>query len=179
MQALKRLKLEVETQRGETHLLRTALQECEACRIKKPTCADVPYPCFEGPPRVDCRNTDDGPLCGPCPPGYKGNGIFCDRDACGNDPCYENVACYPALDDPFFRCGPCPTGYRGDGINCVPAACQRRPAPCYPDVECYDIERAPYYRLGIELRQSDWSTHLSISANHESSIPGAVRVRRA
>ena len=52
-------------------LLRKALEDCEACKIKKPECTDIPYPCFEGPPRVDCRDTVDGTQCGPCPPGYK------------------------------------------------------------------------------------------------------------
>ena len=75
-------------------LLRKALMDCEACKIAKPMCTDVPYPCFEvmikmmmtimtmmmmmmmimmfqGPPRVDCRDTVEGPECGPCPPGYK------------------------------------------------------------------------------------------------------------
>ena len=71
IEALRRLKLEVKTQREETMLLRKALEDCEACKIKKPECTDTPYPCFEGPPRVDCRDTVDGTQCGPCPPGYK------------------------------------------------------------------------------------------------------------
>ena len=28
-------------------LLRKALMDCEACKIAKPMCTDVPYPCFE------------------------------------------------------------------------------------------------------------------------------------
>ena len=71
IEALRRLKQEVKTQREETMLLRKALEDCEACKIKKPECTDIPYPCFEGPPRVDCRDTVDGTQCGPCPPGYK------------------------------------------------------------------------------------------------------------
>lgn len=89
-------------------MLRKALQECEACKIKKPECSDIPYPCFEGPPRVDCRDTIEGPRCGSCPPGYKGDGRFCERDACGAEPCYEGVSCYPISDQPFYKCGPCP-----------------------------------------------------------------------
>ena len=83
-------------------------QDCEACKIKKPECSDFPYPCFEGPPRVDCRDSVDGPVCGPCPPNYKGDGRFCERDACGLDPCFEGVACYAIKEDPYFKCGPCP-----------------------------------------------------------------------
>ena len=133
IEALRRLKLEVKTQKEETVLLRKALMDCEACKISKPMCTDLPYPCFEGPPRVDCRDTVEGPECGPCPPGYKGNGRHCERDACGDEPCFEDVSCYPIIEEPFYKCGTCPKGYRGDGINCVPDICQRHPPPCFRD----------------------------------------------
>ena len=67
----RKLKGEVKTQRDETMSLRKALQECKACKIKKPECGDDPPPCF---PRVECRDTYDGPVCGPCPQGFKGDG---------------------------------------------------------------------------------------------------------
>ena len=63
--------------------------------------------------------------------GFKGDGRFCERDACSDDPCYAGVNCYDTSDPPFFRCGPCPEGYRGDGINCIPSACEQRPPPCF------------------------------------------------
>ena len=132
IEALRRLKHEVKTQKEETMLLRKALMECEACKIKKPLCTDLPYPCFEGPPRVDCRDTTDGPECGPCPPGYKGNGRHCERDACGDEPCFEGVSCYPTLDPPHYKCGPCPAGFRGDGLTCMPDICQKTPASLLP-----------------------------------------------
>ena len=142
-------------------LLRKALQECKACRIKRPECSDDPPPCF---PKVECRDTNDGPVCGPCPQGrqhstfcththreikiqnvphfspffllynylgFKGDGRFCERDQCSEDPCYPGVNCYDTESPPFFRCGPCPEGYRGDGINCIPSACEQRPPPCF------------------------------------------------
>lgn len=65
------MKGEVKVQRDETITLRKALQECKACKIKKPECGDDPPPCF---PRVECRDTYDGPVCGPCPQGFKGDG---------------------------------------------------------------------------------------------------------
>ena len=65
------------------------------------------------------------------PLGFKGDGRFCERDACSEDPCYPGVNCYDTDDPPFFRCGPCPEGYRGDGINCIPSACEQRPPPCF------------------------------------------------
>ena len=63
--------------------LRKALQECKACKIKKPECGDDPPPCF---PRVECRDTYDGPVCGPCPPGFKGDGRVI-----SNKPLIKNV----------------------------------------------------------------------------------------
>merc|ERR1719365_48011 len=76
IEALRRLKLEVKTQREETMLLRKALEDCEACKIKKPECSDIPYPCFEG---VSCYPTSESPFykCGTCPQGYRGDGITC------------------------------------------------------------------------------------------------------
>ena len=61
IEALRRLKLEVKTQKEETVLLRKALMDCEACKISKPMCPDLPYPCFEGPPRGDVRDTVECP----------------------------------------------------------------------------------------------------------------------
>jgi len=66
IEALRKLKAEVNIQKQETMLLRKALQECKACRIKRPECSDDPPPCF---PKVECRDTNDGPVCGPCPQG--------------------------------------------------------------------------------------------------------------
>ena len=62
------LKKEVNNERDQTTALRKALQECKACNIKRPECGDNPPPCF---PRVECRDTYDGPVCGPCPTGFK------------------------------------------------------------------------------------------------------------
>ena len=64
---------QVNIQKQETMLLRKALQECKACRIKRPECSDDPPPCF---PKVECRDTNDGPVCGPCPQGRQ-HSTFC------------------------------------------------------------------------------------------------------
>jgi len=185
IEALRRLKLEVKTQREETVLLRKALMDCEACKIKKPMCTDLPYPCFEGPPRVDCRDTVEGPECGPCPPGYKGNGRHCERDACGDEPCFEGVSCYPTVDDPYYKCGPCPKGFRGDGKECVPDICQKTPPPCFRDVDCYNIDRPPYYKCGTcpagltgngtwcnDLDECDLADPCDVAATCYNLIPG-------
>jgi hypothetical protein len=68
IEALRKLKEETRNQRTETTMLRKALEECQACRIKRPECSDIPPPCFNG---VECRDSPDGPICGPCPPGFK------------------------------------------------------------------------------------------------------------
>lgn len=185
IEALRKLKLEVKTQREETVLLRKALEDCEACKIKKPECSDIPYPCFDGPPRVDCRDTVDGPLCGSCPPSYKGDGRFCERDACAQDPCFEGVPCYAISENPYFKCGPCPQGYRGDGVTCVPDICQRIPAPCFRDVECYNVEKPPFYRCGpcpqgltgngtvcTDLDECDLADPCDVAATCYNLVPG-------
>jgi thrombospondin 2/3/4/5 len=123
IEALRKLKEEVKNQREETTSLKKALQECLACKIKKPQCGDEPPPCFPKyfnvlckivaskrdtlqallTIRVECRDTNDGPVCGPCPPGFKGDGRFCERDACSQNPCYSGVTCYSSTEQPFFR----------------------------------------------------------------------------
>lgn len=37
---------------------------------------------------VECRDSPNGPVCGPCPYGYKGDGKSCVYDLCKNNPCY-------------------------------------------------------------------------------------------
>ena len=58
-------------ERNATIALRLALENCKACQIKKPECSDVPNVCF---PEVECRDTFAGPVCGPCPEGWCGDG---------------------------------------------------------------------------------------------------------
>ena len=61
----------VKIERNATVILREALEDCKACQIKKPECRDNPPICF---PDVECRDTFDGPVCGPCPQGWCGDG---------------------------------------------------------------------------------------------------------
>ena len=61
----------VKIERNATVILRKALEDCKACQIKKPECDDQPPICF---PDVECRDTYSGPVCGPCPPGWCGDG---------------------------------------------------------------------------------------------------------
>ena len=61
----------VKIERNATITLRKALENCKGCQIKKPECSDDPPICF---PTVVCRDTFDGPVCGPCPQGWCGDG---------------------------------------------------------------------------------------------------------
>ena len=61
----------VKIERNATVILRKALEDCKSCQIKKPECSDQPPICF---PDVECRDTYSGPVCGPCPPGWCGDG---------------------------------------------------------------------------------------------------------
>ena len=83
-------------------------------------------PCFADQAtntEVDCFESVDastGFYCGPCPPGYAGDGEICgDQNACMLRPCAVGVECHdhpaPSLG---FTCGDCPPGYHGDGMSC-------------------------------------------------------------
>uniref|UniRef100_A0A8C6MIT0 Si:ch211-43f4.1 n=1 Tax=Nothobranchius furzeri TaxID=105023 RepID=A0A8C6MIT0_NOTFU len=74
-----------------------------------------PNPCHPG---VKCVETPEGPECGPCPDGMKGNGTRCiDVDECTVMPCHMGVRCINT--SPGFRCGSCPAGYTGPQVQGV------------------------------------------------------------
>ncbi|XP_031575406.1 uncharacterized protein LOC116309020, partial [Actinia tenebrosa] len=70
-------------------------------------------PCF---PFVECYETPDEGLgfrCGPCPPGFTGNGIRCeDVNECNLYPCSALTKCINLR--PGYQCTPCPVGYLGN-----------------------------------------------------------------
>uniref|UniRef100_A0A8C9F7P6 Cartilage oligomeric matrix protein n=1 Tax=Pavo cristatus TaxID=9049 RepID=A0A8C9F7P6_PAVCR len=75
----------------------------------------VPNPCFPG---VACTETGTGFRCGPCPPGYSGNGSQCtDINECSANPCFPKVQCINTA--PGFRCDPCPPGFTGQMVEGV------------------------------------------------------------
>ena len=86
--------------------------------IKLPQIGCENDPCYPG---VSCRDSDDGPICGPCPPGYQGDGTRngCRRvtRGCNTDPCFRGVPCRDT--ESGFECGECPVGFEGDGISCI------------------------------------------------------------
>jgi hypothetical protein len=82
----------------------------------------VDSPCSNNPPVVctDIAAPSSGHTCGPCPPGYSGDGATCsDVNGCAGAPCFTAVACHDvAAPGSGFTCDPCPTGFSGDGENC-------------------------------------------------------------
>lgn len=88
-------------------------------------CADIDecslpdYPCSTTP-RAQCFNTVGSYHCGPCPPGYRGDGRNCRRfSACAARPCHPDATCKDEVDNVNaggFVCH-CPEGFFGDGIG--------------------------------------------------------------
>ncbi|XP_045051658.1 cartilage oligomeric matrix protein isoform X1 [Desmodus rotundus] len=102
----------------EITFLKNTVMECDACgmqQVKNPGVSVRPLPqcapgyCFSG---VACTETASGASCGPCPPGFTGNGTHCtDINECNAHPCFPRVRCINT--SPGFRCEACPPGFSG------------------------------------------------------------------
>ncbi|XP_074158958.1 cartilage oligomeric matrix protein isoform X3 [Sminthopsis crassicaudata] len=103
----------------EITFLKNTVMECDACGMQpvnspwtsvRPQRSCEPDSCFPG---VTCTETPGGGFrCGPCPPGYSGNGSHCtDVNECNAHPCFPRVRCINT--SPGFRCEACPPGYSG------------------------------------------------------------------
>ncbi|KAJ8046213.1 Nephronectin [Holothuria leucospilota] len=90
--------------------------------------------------------------CGPCPPGYEGDGTDCfDVDECaeGTDDCSMNSDC--VNDEGSYHCE-CKEGYHGNGDVCVlisTITCDDQ--PCFPGVECEDVPLPDSNDVGLLL----------------------------
>uniref|UniRef100_A0A8C0IDZ0 Cartilage oligomeric matrix protein n=1 Tax=Bubo bubo TaxID=30461 RepID=A0A8C0IDZ0_BUBBB len=93
----------------------------------------LPNSCFPG---VACTETGTGFRCGPCPPGYSGNGSHCtDINECNANPCFPKVQCINTV--PGFRCDPCPPGFTGQTVEGVGLAYARANKQVCTDInEC-------------------------------------------
>ncbi|CAL4094625.1 unnamed protein product, partial [Meganyctiphanes norvegica] len=140
---IKELRIEVQTQREETALLRDAILNCEACKPDDFVDPCNPNPCHPG---VPCTPGPGGAQCGNCPRGFIGDGRDCRPGiTCADRPCAPGVRCFDMPDG--YRCGPCPPGQTGDGETCNPiSACD--PSPCFPGVTCSNTNQDPYFRCG-------------------------------
>ncbi|KAH8286857.1 hypothetical protein KR018_002895 [Drosophila ironensis] len=100
-------------------------------------CAPRVNPCHD-----ECINLPGSFRCGPCPPGYTGDGRFCrDVDECdgednGGCSLQPRVACINT--EGSYRCGRCPPGWKGDGRTCTADSsntCDHEQI-CHPQAKC-------------------------------------------
>jgi len=101
------------------------------------------YPCSQNP-FVDCINLPGSFKCGPCPPGYSGNGRVCrDIDECStnNGGCSTSPLVECINTPGSRRCGLCPAGFTGDGLTCSRiSACSAEPnGGCHPMAKCVEM----------------------------------------
>ena len=104
------------------------LQFCE-----RDMCSDDP--CYPG---VTCYDTDKDPFfrCGPCPQGYRGDGIQCLPSACQQrpPPCFQVNIYSPYLN--------------GITLNKYVYFVYKTVRRILQGVECFNIDRPPYFRCG-------------------------------
>ncbi|XP_053321612.1 cartilage oligomeric matrix protein [Spea bombifrons] len=158
---LKEVRNLLKQQVKEITFLKNTVMECDACGIHPSATGQgitvtayqnrcIPNPCFSG---VTCTETATGFRCGPCPPGYTGNGSHCtDINECTANPCFPRVRCINT--SPGFHCDPCPIGYigkrvEGIGLNFARAnkqvcddinECENRNSPCPANTVCINTK---------------------------------------
>ncbi|CAD6234250.1 GSCOCG00007686001-RA-CDS [Cotesia congregata] len=149
IEVTKKIWSEVEKNTHETRYIRKLIEECAACRPvttpptpPRPSCR-YQSPCYSA---SYCRDTERGPECTGCPPGFTGDGRRCQKiKTCQDNPCFPEVRCQDTRNG--YRCHSCPPGYTGSGENCHQIrGCQSN--PCHSGVKCHSIHEYPYYRCG-------------------------------
>ncbi|XP_058262697.1 thrombospondin-2 isoform X1 [Hemibagrus wyckioides] len=144
--------------------------ENEVCNKQEcPINGCLSNPCFGG---VECSTAADGSWeCGPCPPGYRGNGTFCeDVNECDmvSDVCHKVGGFQQCVNtDPGFHCLPCPPRYKGSqpyglGVEsaktnkqvCEPYnPCKDNTHSCHKNAECIFLSHVtePMYKCECRI----------------------------
>ncbi len=102
-------------------------------------------------PGVDCLDHDK---CGPCPPGFTGDGFQCAKiRPCDTQPCFEGVECF-AIGDDDFVCGACPPTLTGNGKQCYESSNDFLTHLCDHDDTnpCFAKELCQVNELGVYCR---------------------------
>ncbi|XP_058975812.1 cubilin homolog [Musca domestica] len=106
------------------------------CDVDVNECEESRNPCHS-----ECINLPGSFKCGPCPPGYTGNGATCyDIDECvtNNGGCslQPKVRCINT--EGSYHCGKCPVGWIGDGHSCdlAPSNSCDEEHICHPQAKC-------------------------------------------
>jgi hypothetical protein len=148
-----------------------AVEALVSCAVDNGGCDDV----------VSCTDTSAGPACGPCPPGYDGDGAAgcVDYDACAAQPCFPDVHCTDlSAPQMGFTCGACPAGLVGDGVDCIANVCFVGNGGCDASVSCINDPTATTGRVCgacgpglMDVNQVRASFHSNLLTNQPQLVP--------